>query len=99
MRTKYALLALVFCFSLTLMSVSTTAQVSEREKQEKEAERKQQLERKTYSLVEEIAGGALGLKLPENRVLVLSSAADLLWEHNQTRARSLFWDALNTINL
>lgn len=99
MRTKYTLLAVVFCFSLALMSVSATAQVSEREKQEKEAERKLELERKTYSLIEEIAGGALGLKLPENRVFVLSSAADLLWDHNQPRARNLFWDALNTLNL
>lgn len=81
------------------MFISAMAQVSEREKQEKEAERKQQLERKTYSLVEEIAGGALGLKLPENRVFVLSSTAELLWDHDQPRARNLFWDALNTVNL
>jgi hypothetical protein len=81
------------------MFISAMAQVSEREKQEKKAERKQQLERKTYSLVEEIAGGALGLKLPENRVFVLSSAAELLWDHDQPRARNLFWDALNTLNL
>jgi tetratricopeptide (TPR) repeat protein len=81
------------------MFISATAQVSEREQQEKEAERKQQLERKTYALVEEIAGGALALKLPENRVFVLSSAAELLWEHDPPRARNLFWDALNTVNL
>jgi hypothetical protein len=99
MRTKHALLAVVFCLSLPLTSVCVLGQTSEQEKKEKEAERKQQLERKTYSLVEEIAGGALGLKLPENRVFVLSSAADLLWDHNQPRARNLFWDALNTLNL
>ncbi|HEV7743548.1 MAG TPA: hypothetical protein VGO56_01010 [Pyrinomonadaceae bacterium] len=99
MRTKHAFLAVVFCLSLPLTSVSVLAQVSEPEKSEKEAARKQQLERKTYSLVEEIASGALGLKLPENRVFVLSSAAALLWDHDQPRARNLFWDALNTLNL
>ena len=99
MRTKYALQAVVFCLLLPLTSVCVLAQVSEQEQKEKEAERKQQLERKTYSLVEEIAGGAPGLKLPENRVFILSSAADLLWDHNQPRARNLFWDALNTLNL
>lgn len=89
-----------FCLSLVLLiSISAAAQVSEREKREKEAEQKQQLERKTYALVEEIAGGALSLKLPENRSFVLASSADLLWEHDEPRARNLFWDALNTLNL
>jgi hypothetical protein len=97
MRTKPAV-SLSFSL-LLLIFISAMGQVSEREKQEKEAERKQHLERKTYALVTEIAGAALGLKLPENRVFVLSSAAELLWDHDQPRARNLFWDALNTINL
>ena len=84
---------------LLLGCSSAAAQVSEKEKQEKEAERKQQLEHKTYVLVDEIASGALSLKLPENRSFVLAAAADLLWEHDEPRARNLFWDALNTLNL
>src|SRR4029079_17445413 len=66
---------------------------------EKEAERKQQLEKKAYGLVEEIAAGALSLKLPENRVYLLAAAAELLWDHDQPRARSLFWDASTTLML
>jgi hypothetical protein len=97
MRTK-AILAALFCLSL-LLTLPATAQVSEKEKQEKEAERKQQLERKTYVLVDELAGAAHGLKLPENRLFVLAAAADLLWAHNEPRARNLLWDALNTLNL
>ena len=90
----------LFCFSLLLIvSLPAAAQVSEKEKKEQEAERKQLIERKTYVLVEEIAGGAPGLKLPENRSFILAAAADLLWEHNESRARNLFWDALNTLNL
>lgn len=84
---------------LLLLSPSVLAQVSDKEKAEKELERKQQLERKTYALVEEIASGAPGLKLPENRWFVLASAADLLWEHDEPRARNIFWDALNTLTL
>jgi hypothetical protein len=100
MSIKAAISASVFCFSLLLLvSVSGFAQVSEKEKKEKEAERKQQIERKTYVLVDEIAGGAPGLKLPENRSFVLAAGADLLWEHDEPRARNLFWDALNTLNL
>jgi len=64
-----------------------------------EAERRQALQSKAYALVEEIATGAHGLKLPENRSFVWASAADLLWQHDEKRARTLFWDALNSINL
>ena len=81
------------------LSASSLAQVSDKEKQEKDAERKQLIERKAYVLVDEIAGAAPGLKLPENRSFILAAAADLLWEHDEPRARNLFWDALNTLNL
>ena len=58
-----------------------------------------ELTQKAYTLVNEIAVGAHGLKLPENRSFVLTSAADLLWRHDEKRARALFWDSLNSINL
>src|SRR6185503_14344526 len=84
---------------LQLISVSAFAQVGDKEKREKEVERQQKIELKTYVLVDEIAGAAPGLKLPENRSFILAATADLLWEHDETRARNLFWDALNTLNL
>lgn len=84
---------------MLLIAPSVAGQAGEKEKKEKELERRQQIERKTYVLVDEIANGALGLKLPENRSFVFAAAADLLWDHDQPRARSLFWDALNAINL
>ena len=100
MSNKSTLSRSLFDLSLLLLiSFSAFAQVSDKEKREKEAERKQQIERKTYVLVDEIAGAAPGLKLPENRSFVLAAAADLLWEHDEPRARNLFWDALNTLNL
>lgn len=97
--SKTAFSTFIFCFALLLISLSAFAQVSDKEKREKEAERKQQIERKTYVLVDEIAGAAPGLKLPENRSFIFAAAADLLWEHDELRARNLFWDALNTLNL
>ena len=66
---------------------------------EKELKQKRELTQKAYTLVDEIATGAHGLKLPENRSFVLTSAADLLWQHDEKRARALFWDSLNSINL
>jgi hypothetical protein len=68
-----------------------------REKQQKELELKKELERKTYALLEEIIGSAPLLKLPENRALVQSSAADLLWARDEKRARSLFREALENL--
>jgi hypothetical protein len=91
--------SLLFISILLLASSSVAAQVGEKEKKDKEAERQQQLEHKSYVLVEEIASGALSLKLPENRSFVLAATADLMWEHDEPRARNLFWDALNTLNL
>lgn len=101
MSIKFTLSRSLFGLSLMLLliSLSAFAQVSDNEKREKEAERKQQIERKTYVLVDEIAGAAPGLKLPENRSFILAAAGDLLWEHDEPRARNLFWDALNTLNL
>lgn len=84
---------------LLCVFVPIAAQVSERERQEKETERRLQLERKTYALVDEIATSAASLKLPENRSYVLAAAADLLWDRDQPRARNLFWDATTTLNL
>jgi hypothetical protein len=101
MSIKSTLSRSLFGLSLMLLlpSLSAFAQVSDKEKPEKEVERKQQIELKTYVLVDEIAGAAPGLKLPENRSFILAATADLLWEHDEPRARNLFWDALNTLNL
>ena len=100
MRIKAILPASLLSLSIFLLvSPSVLAQASETEKVQKELERKQQLERKTYLLVDELASAALALKLPENRSFVFAAAADLLWEHDEPRARNLFWDALNAINL
>src|SRR5262249_27425417 len=49
--------------------------------------------------VDEIVSSAWGLKLPENRSFIQASAADLLWKHDEKRARILFWDALNSLGL
>ena len=65
---------------------------------DKEAEQRQELEKKTLALLNEIASAAWGLKLPENRLFIMASAADLLWTFDEKRARNLFWEALNSIN-
>lgn len=102
MRIKFHRLGpsvlLLISFSLALLSPwSVAAQGDEKEKAQKEDEKRQELERKTLAMLDEIAAQALSLKLPENRSLVLANAADLLWTHDEKRARSLFWDALSNL--
>src|SRR6478672_719304 len=87
---------LMIAILLVLSNLAVCAQQSA--EKEKEAEQRQELEKKTFALLNEIASAAWGLKLPENRVFMLTSAADLLWPSDEKRARTLYWDALNAIN-
>jgi len=88
---------LVFVGLLTLTPAA--AQVDDKEKAQKELEQRQELERKTLGLLDEIISGAWGLKLPENRSFIQASAANLLWTRDEKRARNLFWEALNGLGL
>src|SRR5689334_18065660 len=55
------------------------------------AKQKAELEKNAYRLLEQIIDEAQSsLRLPENRVRVQIVAADMLWDSNQGRARSLF---------
>src|SRR6185312_1174692 len=90
-------------FSILLMfalpAAPAIAQVDDKEKARQEIEKRAELERKTVALIDEIVAGAWGLKLPENRSFVLVNAADLIWSRDDKRARGLFWEALNSLNL
>jgi len=88
-RSKFVLL----CVTILLVASTVCAQTDT--KREKEAA---ELEKKTLALVNEIASAAWGLKLPENRVFIMTSTADLLWSFDEKRARNLYWEAVNTIN-
>jgi hypothetical protein len=88
--TRYPMIAIVLVLSCVTICAQQNA--------EKELEQRQELEKKTFALLNEIASAAWGLKLPENRVFILASAADLLWPTDEKRARALYWDALNSIN-
>jgi hypothetical protein len=63
-------------------SLNPTEEQQQKEKAEKE--------KKAYALLEQTVDEAQLLRLPENRIRVQVGAADLLWEHNEGRARNLF---------
>ncbi|HUQ31029.1 MAG TPA: hypothetical protein VM095_02870 [Pyrinomonadaceae bacterium] len=92
-----AALTVLLLAPLSAQTPEDQSALGERERQQKALEQKKELERKTYALLEEIIGAATLLKLPENRALVQSSAADLLWTRDEKRARALFRDALENL--
>jgi len=74
----------------TTTDTTTTAAAGQPQKTSEQ----QALERKALALLDELAGGADALRLPENRALVRASVADILWTHDEKRARALFKDAI-----
>lgn len=86
-------------FLIALPLISAVGQVDPKEKARKEEERKQLLQRKTLALIDEIATETSTLKLPENRLALLAEAADLMWQYDHKRARSIYLDAFSNLTL
>jgi hypothetical protein len=78
----------LLCFSaLPAFAQDQPAQQPTSEEQEKQ---KAEREKNAYRLLDQVIDEAQSLRLTENRVRVQINAADLLWDQNQGRARSLF---------
>src|SRR6202035_3252464 len=80
-------------FSFAQDPTSQTATAQQTPAPEQQQEEKLKLERKATALLDQVVTEAQGLKLPENRVRVQITAADMLWDRSQARARGLFSDA------
>ena len=78
----------LFCFAEwpAVAQDQPTQQATTEEQEKLKAER----EKNAYRLLDQIVDEAQGLRLTENRVRVQINAADMLWNQNQGRARSLF---------
>jgi hypothetical protein len=82
-----------FATQVPTMGQEPAASTAEDEKQKEKAEK----EKKAFALLEQVVEEAQMLKLPENRARVQIGAADMLWQRDQGRARSLFALAADTI--
>src|SRR5258708_32283822 len=98
-KSTILLIPILLLLFMAAAPAQVASQVDEKEKPEKELAKRQELEKKTLSLLDETVGAAWSLRLPENRSYVLTKAADLMWPHDEKRARGLFWEALNSLNL
>ncbi|HEV2667592.1 MAG TPA: hypothetical protein VG324_21935, partial [Blastocatellia bacterium] len=72
----------------------TTAQAQSK-KEDKSQKEDKELEKKALALLDEVVGEAMSLKLVENRIYALTTAADLYWKRNEDRARALLAEAVN----
>ena len=79
------------------LSTSIFAQTSPTESKEEKDKARLELEKKAVALLEQVVGETSLLKLPDNRALVFASAADLLWQRDEKRARQLFRQSADEI--
>jgi hypothetical protein len=87
-----------FTLILLLLTNATAQEIAPVDKSKEEEQKAQaELEKKALSLLDETLDGAQLLKLPENRSYIFATAADLLWTHDEKRARGFFQDALNAL--
>src|SRR5258707_7282975 len=83
------LIALVMIFAAVL-PVCAQEQPAQQPTAEELEKQKAEREKNAYRLLDQVIDEAQSLRLTENRVRVQISAADMLWDQNQGRARSLF---------
>lgn len=83
-----------FATQVSILGQETTASAPTEEQQQEE---KAEKDKKAFALLDQIVEEAQMLKLPENRARVQIGAADMLWQRDQGRARSLFVLAADSI--
>lgn len=87
MKKLFILLVVLGLTSVPLFAQDQPTQQPTAEEIEKE---KTERERNAYRILDQVLDEAQSLRLTENRTRVQITAADLLWDTNQGRARSLF---------
>ena len=92
--TTFLIIGLAFG-AATMVTAQEDSNVPATEEQQQKEKAEQ--EKKAYALLEQVVEEAQLLRLPENRIRIQIGAADLLWQRNEGRARSLF--ALATENV
>jgi hypothetical protein len=86
--TTVLLILMITCSSAALATAQEDSKLQPTdEEQEKE---KAEKEKRAFILLEQVVDEGQLLKLPENRIRVQINAADLLWQRDQPRARTLF---------
>lgn len=80
------LLPIIACTTIAVGQDQPTATPTAEELEKQKAE----WSKNAYRLLDQVLDEAQSLRLPENRVRIQLNAADILWDRDQPRARSLF---------
>lgn len=83
---RLMLLSLFACTTIVVAQDQPTATPSAEELEKQKAE----WNKNAYRLLDQVLDEAQSLRLPENRVRIQVNAADILWDRDQARARSLY---------
>jgi hypothetical protein len=92
-KQKIAALLLGYALVLGCLPVALAQETSTQQTTDAQDKDKLTPEKKAFLLLDQVVSESGGLKLPENRVYVQMSAADLLWDRDEPRARVLFSEA------
>jgi hypothetical protein len=88
---KTPVLMLAIAIMLSVFNIVTAQEPAPQQPTEEDkAKQKTELERQAYRLLDQVLDEAQSLRRSENRVRIQINAADLIWDQNQSRARSLF---------
>jgi hypothetical protein len=79
------------------LEIQHAPQRQEPQQTEEEKKAAKELEKKAMALIDEMVGEAMALRLVENRVHILTSAAEVLWARNEERARALLREAMDQV--
>lgn len=90
-------LALCFLFTVSVVAQDQPAQQQPSPSTEEQEKAKAEREKNAYRLLDQVIDEAQSLRLVENRVRIQITAADMLWDQNQGRARGLFATAAEGI--
>jgi hypothetical protein len=104
-RNRPATVAVAILLGFPVTYARPAQEPSSTQKQEKsdaarskdDKEQREELEKKAVHLLDEVLKEAQGLRLPENRIRLQAQAADILWKHDEPRARALLKAAVNSL--
>jgi hypothetical protein len=93
------LLAAILLLSISVFPVFPQTTPAPTESKEEKEKKQKELEKRVLEMLDQAAGDAATLKLPENRAIVYAIAGDLYWKFDEKRARELFRNSGNEILL
>ena len=96
MTSKTTIRAFALLFLLASTVYSQTPTPTPQKEDERQAQK--ELERKALGMLDEVIKDSESYKQLENRVRIRATAAYILWKHDEPRARTLFKEAIASLN-